>query len=204
MIALLARGWPVFLVVVVANAVVQAATVAPSVTPSASPEFVGLAVVSALSFASALVLTVAQVRAGVDGKHRPQPRRVDVAASLTFLLAVAVAGIASSWLMVPVIVVALPVFAGFATGRGAAGFAVFHGAPVRSLVLTLFTLVIIGLLWLGALLLGFFITGWPAAILTWLAYGTIGTALLCAWAALARPATTSTPSTTSAASSSQG
>jgi hypothetical protein len=188
MIALLGRGWPVLLAVVVGNAVVQAATVAPFATPSASLPFVALALVSVLACVIALAVVMAVLRAAAAGERRLRLRGTDGAASLAVVLAVALAGLVSSWLVTPAIVLAAIVSAGVVLGRGAAGFAAFRRAPVRAVVLTLLSLLIVGLLWLGALVLGFFVTGWPAAGLTWLAFGAVGVLLLCAWTAVARRA----------------
>lgn len=184
MIALMARGWPVFVVAVVGNAVVQSATAAPFATPSTALAFVALALVSASSCGAALIVIVAEVRASASGARRSRPRWAEGAAAFAVVLAVALAGLASLWLVPPAMTIALGVLAGVASGDGSAAFAAFRRTPLGAAALALTTLLLVGLLWIGALLLGFFVTGWLAAALTWLAFGALGTALLSAWTSL--------------------
>jgi len=185
MSGLLRRGWPVFLATVVGNAVVQALTTVPRATPSPSAGFLGLAAVSLVALILSVALCIATLRRGVAGGRGPWWRWTDGAAAVAAMLAVALAALASSWLVPVALVIVLIVLAGIVVGRGAAGFVAFRRAPTRSVLLTLVTLVAVGLLWLGALLLGFFVTGWLSAGATWLVFGAVGVVLLCAWTALA-------------------
>lgn len=188
MIALLSRGWPVFLAAVAGNAAVQAVLVVPFLAPSFALGFVMLSLVSFLVLAGAVAFVVAGVRSAARRGGRGWPRWPEWLASAVLVLAVALASLVSTWLVSLAILVTLVVLAGVALGRGSAGFAVFRRTPVRATLLVLVSLVIlvvIGPPGLGTLLAGFFITGWPAAALTWLAFGAAGVALLCAWTALA-------------------
>ncbi|MBN9153954.1 MAG: hypothetical protein J0J05_08225 [Microbacterium sp.] len=185
--AVLARGWPVFLAAIVGNAVVQALTSLPQATPGPAVGFVLLAAASGIALVVSLAVVVARVRGAADA-GAPAWRWTDGVAALAGVLVIALAGLVSSWLVTPAIAVVLIVLAGVAVGRGVAGFGVFRHTPGRAILLLLATLAVVGLLWLAALLLGFFVTGWLAAGLTWLAFGVAGVLLLCGWTSLARRA----------------
>lgn len=201
MIRLIARTWPVLLGAIVGNALLQATLVAPFITPSLTVLFVALFVASFVVLVAALAVIVARLRlaalgagAGAGGGDG-WPRWSDSAASAAVVAAVALASIASTWLSPVAVVIAIIVLAGVALGRGAAGFATFRHTPVRAILLTPLTivvLVVVGPPGLGTLLAGFFITGWPGALLSWLGFGTAGVLLLTAWTALAlRPSSES-------------
>lgn len=190
MTRLIARAWPVLLGAIVGNALLQATLVAPFVTPSFAVLFVALLVASFVALVATLAVIVARLRVAAlgVGAGGAWPRWSDSAASAAVVVAIALASIASPWLSPVAVVVAIIVLAGVALGRGAAGFATFRHTPVRAILLTLLTivvLVVVGPPGLGTLLAGFFITGWPGAALSWLGFGTAGVLLLCAWTALA-------------------
>lgn len=183
----LAAGWRVHVPVVVGNAVVQALTTAPFLTPGASFWFVVLAIASYLAFTAALALTAAQARAAADGRgFGPPSAALWSIAGLLVLLVSAVSLL--SLLAVPVVAaLALIVLPG-AAARPATllgGFRAFREAPVRAALLALLTIVVVVLLWAGGMLLGLFVTGWPAAGLTWLGSGVVVVVLLAAWTSLA-------------------
>ena len=187
MTRLIARAWPVLLVAVVVNALLQAVLVAPFVTPSFSILFVALFFASFVVLVAALAAVVAGLRIAARGAGRGRPSWSEWVASAAVVLAVALASLASTWLAPVAVMIAIIVLAGVALGHGAAGFAAFRHHPVRAILLTLVTLVVLVLVGppgLGTLLAGFFITGWPGAALTWLGFGTAGTLLLIAWTAL--------------------
>lgn len=186
MSAVRSRGWAVWSAAVVGNAVVQAATVVPFATPSASAGFVLLATASGASLVAALALVVVALRPVTAGSRRWVPRWGDWVVSLAVVLAVSLAAIASPWLLPVALLLAAVLLSGAAAGDRSAGFTAVRLAPARAAGLGLLTLAAVGLLWLGALLLGFFITGWPAAGLTWLAFGIVAVPLLSAWTSLAR------------------
>ena len=185
--AVLARGWPVFFAVVVGNAAVQALTSLPQATPGPGVVFVLLAAASAIALVLSLAMVVARMRSAADA-GAPAWRWTDGVVALAAVIVVALAGLVSSWLVTPAIAVVLIVLAGVAVGRGAAGFAAFRRTPGRAILLLLATLAGVGLLWLGALLLGFFVTGWLAAGLASFSFGIAVVLLLCGWTALARRA----------------
>ena len=190
MIRLLARSWPVLLGAVVGNALLQALLVAPFVTPSLSVLFVALFSASFVVLVAALALIVARLRVAAPGVAAGGgwPRWSDSAASAAVVAAVALASVASPWLSPFAVVVAIMVLTGVVVGRGAAGFVAFRRHPVRAILLTLLTvvvLVLVGPPGLGTLLAGFFITGWPSALVSWLGFGTAGVLLLTSWTSLA-------------------
>ncbi len=103
-----------------------------------------------------------------------------------------VAAVTYAPLVVAVLTVALIMVPSRAlSGHWSAGFRVFTTSPWRAVLLTLLSIVVIGALWVGALLSGFFITGWQSSALTWLGFGVAAVLLVCAWTALqARPSRT--------------
>lgn len=171
------RGLVVSLAIL-GNALVQGLTVAPTVTASPSLVFAGLVVVSLVSVV-ALVAIVATT-------SRAWPRWPEWAAALAVSIAVALSGVVSPFLVPLAVAAAVVVLAGVAAGRPAAGFSAFRRHPVRAVLTVLGTLAVVGVLWLVALLLGFFVTGWLAAGLTWLVFGVTGAVLVRAWMPLTR------------------
>lgn len=186
------RGWRVFMPVVVGNAVVQAATTVPFLTPGEGLGFVALAVVSAAALVVGAVLIVAAAAAvagvaGVSGSRVRMPRRLWLAASVSVVL-VGTAAVTLYPLVPVVLTLAFIVLPGLARGELSSGFVAFVSHPGRAVLLTVLTLLTVALLWVGALLLGFFITGAVSAALTWLAFGAAAVELAKAWAAMAERA----------------
>ena len=180
---ILGRGWRVFVPVVLVNAAVQALTTVPFLTPAADLWFLLLALGSAVALVVSAALVFAAAHAASDGTHLRLTWRLVVAASLTVLAVGAVAVVA-----LPVTPVALTlafvVLPGVARGQVFAGFRAFGAAPGRAIALTLATLMAIVLLWVGALLLGFLITGPLSAGLVWVGFGAAAVVLAAAWTAL--------------------
>lgn len=177
---LMARGWRVFVPVVILNAFVQAATVLPFVIPGTSVAFVLLALASALALVISTVLVCAQ--AARDGALRPR-WGLWLAASLAVLV-IGASGVLSVPLILLTSTIAFIVLPAVAAGRPWAGVRMFRFAPLRAIGLSALALLTLIVLWLGALLLGFLITGPLSAGLTWLLFGVVGVWLSCAWTAL--------------------
>lgn len=181
---IVARGWRVFVPVVLINAVVQAATVAPALTPVPGAGFLALAVGSFLAFSAALAAVAAAARAAVTGGRMPWPHWWVWIGSALAVLAVTASALLSP-LAVPVAaVLALVVVPGIAAGDGLAGVRVFARRPWRAILLAIGSLLAIVVLWIAALLLGFFVTGAIAAFATWLVSGAVAVMLVCAWTSL--------------------
>lgn len=181
---IVARGWRVFVPVVLINAVVQAATVAPALTPEPGAGFLALAAASFLAFSAASAAVAVAARAAVVGGRMPWPRWW-----VWFGSALAVLAMTASALLSPIAVpfaavLALVVMPGIAAGDGLAGVRVFARRPWRAILLSIGSLLSIVVLWVGALLLGFFITGAIAAFATWLVSGAIAVVLVGAWTSL--------------------
>lgn len=181
-----ARGWRVFVPVVVVNAVVQAATVAPAFTPEPGAVFVTLTVLSFAVLSAALGATASAADASTAGSSMTFPHWSVWAAS-----ALAVLGVTASALLSPLavpfaVVVALVVLPGIAAGRRSAlaGFRIFARRPAHAVLLTVGSFVTLAILWVAGLLLGFFVTGPAAAFATWLVFGAAAVVLVCAWTAL--------------------
>lgn len=186
--ALLARTWRVWVPVVLTNTVVQALLVAPFVTPAASVPFVALVLAAIAGIVGGLALVGASLRAALAGSRAGLPSWIETLAVLLLVLAVSGSALVAAWLVIPAIAIAaimLPAVFGIA-GRSAWGFAIFARAPLRSILLTVLTLALAALLWFAALMLGFFVTGWVGAALTWLAFGVVGALVLAAWFATPR------------------
>ncbi|QJU54869.1 hypothetical protein SCB71_17485 [Herbiconiux sp. KACC 21604] len=98
----------------------------------------------------------------------------------------AVVGVVAPYLLPVVAAVGCPLIA---TGspRGVARLASAH--PGRFVVLLVVTALAVVGAFLVSLLLGLFVTGWPAAAGTWPAAGVAAAVLVCQWVALARRAT---------------
>ncbi|CAN5146973.1 hypothetical protein BH09ACT6_BH09ACT6_24060 [soil metagenome] len=190
---LIVRGWRTHVPVVIGNAVVQAATTAPFATPAFSAGFVALAVVSLVSLVVSVVLEAAQAAASAEGtRYRPPSARLWAAGAVAVVVIAASAVVFAPLLVVTTTaaLVVLPSIAGGTRGiRGTAGFSgfrTFAHTPVRAIGLTILTIATILVLWLGALISGFFITGAFSAALTWLVFGAVGVVLICAWTSLTR------------------
>ncbi len=185
---ILGRSWRVWMPVVVLHAALQALLVAPFITPATSVTFAGL-VVAGLAGA---VASVALVSAGMHSAFRDDgmrwPSWGEWLAVLLLVLAVSASAVAAAWLAIPALVVAaimLPAIFDVAQRR-AWGFGLFTRAPLRAILLTLLTITLVSLLWFAAAVLGFFVTGWVGAALTWLLFGLVGTVVLASWFATPR------------------
>lgn len=178
------RGWRVFVPVVLINAVLQAATVAPALTPEPGAGFLALAVASFLAFGAALAAVAAAARAAVVGGRMPWPQWWVWAGSALAVLAVTASALLSPIAAPFAAVLALIVVPGIAAGDGLAGLRVFARRPWRAILLAIGSLLAIIALWIGALLLGFFVTGALAAFATWLVCGAVAVVLVCAWTSL--------------------
>jgi hypothetical protein len=179
-----ARGWLVFAPTVVVNALLQAATGSVSGVPNVDWQFILAFLVSFLALVAATTLVVTAASPSVSRLGRPT-------LLCCVITAVVVAATALSTLVSPLLVplfllasaIALPALVG-RSGVPAAGLGVFRVAPGRSIALSIGTLLLIGVLWVGALLLGFFVTGFVAALLSWLAFGCAGVVLVVGWTSL--------------------
>lgn len=179
---LLARGWRVFVPVVILNALVQAATVLPFLTPGSDLVFVLLALASAVALVISAVLTAAQA---VRDSRLHLPWSLWVAASLA-VIAIGASALLSLPLILVTLTLAFIVLPGVAAGRPWAGLRAFGSAPLRAIGMTILTVLILIALWIVALLLGFLITGAVSAGLTWLLFGAAGVWLACAWTTVMR------------------
>lgn len=182
---LLARGWRTWVPVVIANAAVQAATTVPFATPAVAAGFLALAVVSLLALVVSVVLVVSQSAASAAGVRwrAPSPRLWTAGAAAVLAIGASAAVLAPLLLLTTT--AALIMLPGIAIGAGTfAGFRIFASSPLRAIGLTIITLLLLVLLWLGALLSGFFVTGALSAGLTWLVLGFAGVVLVAGWTAL--------------------
>lgn len=187
-IAILGRTWAVWIPAVLIGAVIQALLVAPFVTPGASWAFVALTAAALAALVTQLTVVGGAYRAALDGARFGWPRGIAWLGILALVVAVALAAVASPWLVIPAATIALVILPAIlgVPGRHAGGFTLFRRAPVRALLLTLVSLILVALAWLASLLLGLFVTGWVGAGLTWLLYGLIGVILVAAWVATPR------------------
>lgn len=170
--------------VVLANAVVQALCVIPGLTPAASPGFVSLLAGSVLALVAAA--TVVVVLVGAPGPLRPRVLRA-LAAVVVALVVVGALAVASPAAVIPALLVAFVVAspAGNTGATALSGLRALAWHPVRAVLLVLVTLLVIAALAIGALLLGFFVTGGLGAFLTWVAVGGLAALIARAWARLA-------------------
>ncbi len=188
-----AGGW--LALVVVAHAALQAALVAVSPPLALSSAGVLLAAASALALLAATItlwllasraaapLSGAASRAG-SGGGAPTIRRT-VGWVVVAGVVCAVVGVVAPYLLPVVVAVGCPLLA---TGspRGVARLASAH--PGRFVVLLVVTALAVVGAFLVSMLLGLFVTGWPAAAGTWSAAGVAAAVLVCQWVALARRA----------------
>lgn len=175
---------------VVLGAVAQAATAAPGLGRMPEGAFVALAVGSAIVLWGQLC--VLSWATGPDGWRGPL-----LGWSGAVVLAGIGVGIVAPWLLPVVVVAGLCVLPAAAAGRRAAsGFSVFRRRPVRAAVATIAVLVAVSLVWLVALLTGFFVTGAAGAFATWLWSGVVATGLLAWWARLGAPESARPPART--------
>lgn len=174
----LAHAAPLFTVAVVANAVVQAVLVTFAPDVALSPLGVLLAVLSAGSLlAASVLLWRSAASAAGGGSLGGLIARCLVVGALAVLAAIVFPAV------LPIVLAlgCIPLAAG---GLHASG-ALIARHPFRLVGLALVTAIVVVLLELAALLLGFFLTGWPASAATWLATGVTAAILIAHWQALA-------------------
>lgn len=201
------RGaWLLVVSVVVGNAALQAATTLPAVTPGSSLSFWALAATSGISVVLALAAVLGRMRAMELGASAgsanlgdveereisgDRPGRFAASSALFALLVTLIVGLAAVlWSPLVLLTVPLGLIAAaswVATGGVYRGFRVFTRRPWAAAMLAVLSVGVVALLWLGALFSGFFIAGWFSALVTWLAFGFVGTGLLATWARLMKP-----------------
>ena len=172
-----AGGWLASVVVV--HAAVQAALVALSPPLALSTAGVLLAAASAVALlvaTGALWSLAWRVHPGVS------PRRTLGWVVVTGVVC-ALAAVISPYLVPVVAALGCP-FVAAGSPRGAVRLARSH--PVRVVALLVVTALVVAGAFLLSLLLGLFVTGWPAAAGTWLGAGVAAAVLVCQWVALAR------------------
>jgi hypothetical protein len=165
--------------VIVVNAVLQALTVLGDPVPVGSVGFVASVVASAavliLATWSALSLVASRWRVSLIGW---------VAG---FVVLTAIVSVLLPWVAVlPIILGAIVLPSIAAGGPLSDGFRAYGSTPVRHSLLVLLTVVAVVLGWVGALVLGFFVTGFAANVATWVWFGVLGALVLLPWWRLAR------------------
>lgn len=192
-----AHGWRVFLPVVLGEAAVQTALLASDPQPEASASFLALLAVSSAALLVAVWLTVAAASAAVDGDPRDALRRArHRPVLLTWALAVGVLAAATSllvlWLAPIVLLFGAFVLPAVAVddegGLFARAVRPLVRTPLRAVLCVLAAIGLAAITWVVALVLGFFLTGLPAAALTWLWFGLVATFVICLWCSLYRRA----------------
>jgi len=178
-----ARGWRIHVPVVVANALVQAATTLPFLTPAASASFILLTLASFAALAAAAALVAAQAAASAGSFPFRWPSWTLWMSAAIVVLLVGTGSLISPFVVPVACAVAIIVLTGAAArpSRPFAAFRLFANAPLRAIGLSLLTLVVLGLLWVVALLLGLFVTGALGSGLTWLVFGAVAVVLIAAW-----------------------
>ncbi len=177
----LAHGAPGFAITVVANAAVQALLVA--LEPDLALSLLGV-LLAALSAASLLAASVVVWRAAAretGGSTSSGVGALVVRCAVVGALA-ALAAVLLPYL-VPIVIAlgcALVAAGGF---RPFSALAAQH--PVRLTALAVVTAIVVVLIEIVALLVGLFVTGWPAAAATWLAAGIAAAILISHWQSLA-------------------
>jgi hypothetical protein len=177
------RGWPAFAAAVLGNAAVQALTVLPGVTPAWTTSFLALFLAS---FA-AIVLAAAVVAATAAAVRPVWPRGTLIAVVALLVLAVAGLSLLTTY-VIPVAVAGGAWWLGVVAGRHRPGaaFRVFRDRPVAAVLAVLVTILLVVIGWVAAFGLGFFVTGWLSALLTWIIFGVVGVVLIAWWAGLYR------------------
>lgn len=181
-----ARAWRVLVPVVLVNAVVQAFTVVFGLTPSIDVGFVLLALMSFVALTASLTLVAAAAHAAAATRRFEWPGWSVWGGTALAMLAITAAGLASPLLVPVVAVLVLTVLPGLAARDQSwfAGLRMFRVAPVRASLLAVGSLLAVIVLWIVGLLLGFFVTGWISAIVTWLLFGATAAILVCAWSSI--------------------
>jgi hypothetical protein len=165
--------------VIVVNAVLQALTVLGDPVPVGSIGFVASVVASAavliVATWSALSLVAARWRLSVLGW------------AAGFVVLTTIVSVLLPWVAaLPIILGAIVLPSIVAGGTSADGFRAYARTPVRHSLVVLLTVVAVVLGWVGALVLGFFVTGFAANVATWVWFGVLGALVLLPWWRLAR------------------
>ena len=169
-------------VVVVAAA--QAALVALLPSPAPPTAVVAGALASFAACVLGLAVVVREAGAGAPGPVVGYGRALLF--SLLATAAVTAAAIVSVFAGAAAIVLALALVPLLASGAGATALA-WRRRPVRGALRVLTTVLAIGIAATVSMLLGLFVTGWPASALSWLWFGATAAALVHGWAASAGP-----------------
>lgn len=163
--------------VVVGNAAIQAALVIGDPVPAVDAWFV----IATVASAACLMIAVWAVQLALS--HRPPAGSARLAVTVVIAV-IALAMGAIAWMpLMPILfalgAITLPAVA--AGGAAVSGFRVFRRSPVRAALAVLAVIGLWGVGWLGALLLGFFVTGILAAFATWLVLGAAAVLGLALW-----------------------
>ena len=190
----LRSGWRGFVPAVIGHAVLQGVLVLGDPVPAVSWPFALRAVTSVLAIVVLVWLVVCWASTAVDGGSRSgwslARHRTSLLVWAAALGLVAVAAALVNVLLAPVTLVlaafVLPQVAAGARNPAAAALESVRAAPLHTVgaVLTLAVLVVLGAV--AALLLGFFVTGVLAAVVTWLWFGASIVVVACAFATLPR------------------
>ncbi|QWT22974.1 hypothetical protein KPL76_09295 [Subtercola sp. PAMC28395] len=180
--------WMLVVLLIVANAAVQALLVDGDPIPGVSWWFVVLVLASfaAVTVTVWLGCALLEPLPGVRTDRRPARLRL-LAWSTGAVVVAAIGGV-----IVPALALLPALLAAFVLPPVAAGekapvrqaASVFRRHPVRAVITVIGGVVLLVLSWLAALLLGFFITGWLAAAVTWVCFGFAGALLVSAVRAL--------------------
>ncbi len=192
----LARGWPVFVPVIVVEAGVQALLVLSDPVPEWSAGFLALVLTSLVALLGAVWLTVGAASAAVDGTgllDRAWRRPIIVAWALAVGIVAVAASLLQLWATPFVLLLGSFVLPAAAVDDPGNLFARAYRpvvrTPVRWVLAVLAAVVLAVVTWIVALSFGFFVTGALGAVLTWLWFGVAATFVLALWCALYRRAT---------------
>lgn len=164
--------WAVAVAAVLANALVQSLTAVTTGTPGWGASFSLLLLASIVSVTAALAFVSDAVSSLRDGRPWRAPRAVTWFAALTCVVLVFLVATTFPPALPVVVVLACIVLPAVAAGQSPLhAFQVFRRTPGRAATAVVLTLIASGLLWLGALLLGFFVAGAASAFLTWALFG---------------------------------
>ncbi|WP_292828966.1 hypothetical protein [Microbacterium sp.] len=182
-----ARAWRVLIPAVAANAVVQAATVAFSLTPAFEFGFVLLVLMSFAALTASLAVISAAASAAAATRRFQWPGWWLWAGAALAILATTASGLASPVLVPVVVVLVLMLLPGVAARDQStlAGLRMFRAAPLHASLLAVGSLLTVIVLWILGLVLGLFVTGPISAFMTWLVFGTTAAILVCAWTSIA-------------------
>ena len=159
------NAWRAHAAVIVGNAAAQTALVAANPVPQARWGFGALAAASLFALVAAVWLTV---QAAIGGREH---WRAGLAWSAGVVLLAAAAAVLLPLATPVILIVGLLVLPAAADGEHnpvAAGLRTLRQAPLRATLALIGAAAAIATTWLVALLLGFFLTGTPAAFATWL------------------------------------